>query len=379
MNALKRLQTIWSIVGVALLLVVAVDFALASLLKGSEEVEDLAASVRRKGLPDEPWVEGFLDETTRSAQVDWKPYVYWQRKPFQGSYINVGTDGIRQTWRPEPSSKTQGRSALAVFMFGGSTLWGSGARDEHTIPSELSRLLATENIGAAVVNFGEMGYVSTQEVVKLTLELQKGNVPQLVIFYDGVNDLFSSLQAGHAGWPQNEAHRVAEFNILGSRRRLFRAGIKTGIERSGLGRLANLITRPAEGDESASGLVNEELARETIETYKKNIEIVEGLGRAFGFGVAFFWQPAIFTKTPLTQYEQERQREHAYATEMYRRVTALVRNDSSLHDRAHFLDLSGVFENDDAQRYLDFCHTNESANLEIALRMREHLRRLSLL
>jgi hypothetical protein len=114
MNALKRLQAIWSIVGVTLLLVVAVDFALAILLKGSEEVEDLAASVRRKGLPDEPWVEGFLDETARSAQVEWKPYVYWQRKAFQ-VIINVGTDGVRQTWLPEPPA-TQRKSA-AIFMF----------------------------------------------------------------------------------------------------------------------------------------------------------------------------------------------------------------------------------------------------------------------
>ena len=69
-HMLKRLQTVWSILGITLLLVVAVDFALAVLLKNSEIGEDLAASVRRNGLPDEPWVEGFLQETARSAEVE---------------------------------------------------------------------------------------------------------------------------------------------------------------------------------------------------------------------------------------------------------------------------------------------------------------------
>jgi hypothetical protein len=93
----------------------------------------------------------------------------------------------------------------------------------------------------------------------------------------------------------------------------------------------------------------------------------------------FFWQPAIFTKKSLTPYEQERQGQHGYAAQMFRKVTTLVREDSALQNKANFLDLSRVFENDDAQRYLDFCHTNESGNLEIALRMREHLGRLPLL
>jgi hypothetical protein len=38
------------------------------------------------------------------------------------------------------------------------------------------------------MNFGESGFVSTQSVIQLMQELQSGNIPHLVIYYDGVND-----------------------------------------------------------------------------------------------------------------------------------------------------------------------------------------------
>jgi lysophospholipase L1-like esterase len=373
-SGLRKLRIAWSICGLTLFLVVAVDLALSILFDGGQNSEDLSADLRRNGFPDEPWVVGFLEETARSAGVDWKPYVYWQRKPFQGDYINVGEEGIRKTWQPDDPRAAHGRE---IFMFGGSTLWGSGARDGHTIPSELARLFANDGMETAITNFGETGYVTTQEVIRLTLELQKGNVPRLVIFYDGVNDVFSSLQAGRAGWPQNEAHRVAEFNILGSRRRLFREASRTGFERSGIGQFARWARRGMEAAaDVAPRLASEALARETVEYYEKNVDIVEGLGRAFGFEAAFFWQPAIFTKTPLTPYEEDRERDHRYAAEMYRSATAHVRGHQGLMGRPHFFDLSGVFENDPAQRYVDFCHTNESANRKIASRIYEKVKLL---
>jgi hypothetical protein len=58
-----------------------------------------------------------------------------------------------------------------------------------------------------------MGWVSTQSVIMLLRQLQHGNIPDVVVFYDGVNDTYAAYQQGFAGWPQNELNRVTEFNV----------------------------------------------------------------------------------------------------------------------------------------------------------------------
>lgn len=98
-------------------------------------------------------------------------------------------------------------------------MWGSGARDSFTIPSLLSQILSEHGISIHVVNYGESGFVSTQEVIALMLQLKKGNIPDVVMFYDGVNDTFSAFQHGIAGIPQNEFNRFREFNLLNYSRR----------------------------------------------------------------------------------------------------------------------------------------------------------------
>jgi len=100
-------------------------------------------------------------------------------------------------------------------LFGGSTTWGVGARDPFTIPAEPSRALSEvePELRVHVLKFGEKGYVSTQSLLALLLELREGRAPDLAVFYDGVNDVFAGYQQGVAGLPQNEHRRVREFNL----------------------------------------------------------------------------------------------------------------------------------------------------------------------
>ena len=104
-------------------------------------------------------------------------------------------------------------------MLGGSSLWGFGA---GTIARSLrwSPASSTSGYRVEVRNLAEIGYVSTQEVVALVRELQAGYRPDLVIFYDGVNDTTSALLEGEAGVTTNERNRRAEFNIRQSPARL---------------------------------------------------------------------------------------------------------------------------------------------------------------
>src|SRR5262249_2285111 len=159
------------------------------------------------------WVNSYFREFAQANRVEWQSYVYWRRQPFAGRYITIDAGGIRRTWNPPADTN---RKTRHIFFFGGSTMWGTAARDDYTIASILSRLLAAQTSPGdrvEVTNFAEGGYVSKQELIMLLGELQRGNVPDLAIFFDGVNDVFAAFQSGKPGIPQNESHRVREFNI----------------------------------------------------------------------------------------------------------------------------------------------------------------------
>src|SRR5439155_17899889 len=114
-------------------------------------------------------------------------------------------------------------------FFGGSTMWGTSQRDDHTIAAEAAhrlQALAGPNARVEVTNFGETGYVNTQELLQLMLELRAGHRPDVVVFYDGLNEVAATVQGGTAGLPQNESKRVAEFTMG---RALDRTGFDQGL------------------------------------------------------------------------------------------------------------------------------------------------------
>src|SRR5262249_20654275 len=87
---------------------------------------------------------------------------------------------------------------------GESSMWGTGSPDWATIPANLQRLLEKKIRGpVCVINFAESAYVLTQNVITLLMELQSGNVPDLVLFYNMEGDAYAGYQAGKAGMIQN--------------------------------------------------------------------------------------------------------------------------------------------------------------------------------
>ena len=84
-----------------------------------------------------------------------------------------------------PAAVDSDSAVKTAFVFGGSTTWGAGVKDDYTIPSYLNRLASGRY---RFFNYGVLAYQSTQEVLRLSLLLSDGNVPDLVVLYDGVND-----------------------------------------------------------------------------------------------------------------------------------------------------------------------------------------------
>lgn len=263
-----------------------------------------------------PWAEQYwLEYGYASRATTWTPFVYWRMQPYAGEYVNVNAEGVRRTWQPA------GEPQLNVHLYGGSTVWGHGARDDHTLPSELARALEERGTPASVTNFGELGYISSQDAALFAHRLALGDVPDVAIFYWGFNDVNVAHSGGGIGIPSGEPTRAAQF-VGGqcvvdlSLPVVFNALLyKTALGAAVLERANILPLNPAEGcrlgnmdwERVNAGLVaqREDDPRLLAQHIAAQTQQVSALGAAYGVRVVVVWQPAIFQKDPLSWYEQQ--------------------------------------------------------------------------
>ncbi|HRW37994.1 MAG TPA: SGNH/GDSL hydrolase family protein [Aquihabitans sp.] len=75
-----------------------------------------------------------------------------------------------------------------VWFIGGSTTFGMGQRDDHTVPSEVVRLSSAAGRPIVARNFGYPTYVAWQEAILLDRLLASEEPPDLIVVYHGSND-----------------------------------------------------------------------------------------------------------------------------------------------------------------------------------------------
>lgn len=127
-------------------------------------------------------------------------------------------------------------------------MFGYEIRDDYTIASWLQKLLDSSSYCTEVSNFGQIGYVSTQKMLALFVQLKRGNRPDIVIFYDGWNDVASTKQNGTAGLTGREEAREKEFNLTNpatrrDRIRLYTAAAMMFGLHTGFGKAAKRIVK----------------------------------------------------------------------------------------------------------------------------------------
>jgi hypothetical protein len=343
-------------------------------LAGYDQVRDYVktqvAKMPLDGYPhpeDRSWFATYWEEFNSStyAAVQSVSYSNWYRYPFKSRYINVDQAGRRATWNQDPDDAP---GLLRVWIFGGSTVWGTGARDEFTIPSYMSKMLAERYPHRFhVVNYGQDGYVMTQEVVTLLREIQRNSVPDIVVFYDGYNESFTAFQRGAAGFPMNEDNRIREFNILHpSRARDFYLEV---LSRTNTFQLIQGVRRALRPEAVANPLKdrnNEALAQDVVRVYFRNVEFVSAMEKQFGVAAQFFWQPSVYTRARPTKQEVSMihaSDEHAL---LYRKIhEAMKRVDRATHP-AKFRDISNVLDRYGGTAFIDTVHATELANEVIA-------------
>jgi len=351
-------------------------FGIRSLFSRSTEqlVGEGAPREKNSYYASKDWAAQYWHEFVLSRQQRYYPYVGWRRDRFKGKTINIDQHGIRLT----PGADCSANSYKA-FVFGGSTIWGTGSPDWSTIPAYLQiGLDALTTKPVCVVNFGESAYVSTQAVIELLRQLQSGNVPDIVLFYDGVNDVYAAYQSGQAGVHQNfdqiastvEGRRFYGENRLLSFIVLLRGSYSFSLFEESIARLREKL-------QHGKKLVTYEtlkvdraiLSGSVARAYLSNYKIVSALAQKYGFKFGFFWQPIIsIGKKPLTDEEQDMRRLMDPAlVALYDSVYRIIEQSASEYESLYYM--GHIFDEYKSGIWIDDAHITPAGNQIVAKKM----------
>lgn len=102
-----------------------------------------------------------------------------------------------------------------------------------------------------------------------------------------------------------------------------------------------------------------------MRTYLNNKHIVEAVGKSFGFGCLFFWQPTVYTKAILTAYEAKQgwlPGDREFLAGVHQSIVRAA-GEENIHD------LSGVFGSSPQPFFIDESHVTEAGNRIVAQAM----------
>ena len=118
------------------------------------------------------------------------PFVQFKPVPVTNRFVQISPAGFR--WGAEAQPWPPRKEDFVVFVFGGSTTFSYGLPNDATVVAQLQRELRQlwPDKRVQCYNFGRGFFFSTQERLLFELLLENGNIPDLAIFVDGVNDYF---------------------------------------------------------------------------------------------------------------------------------------------------------------------------------------------
>lgn len=271
----------------------------------------------------------------------WRPINPYRLLDFTSLYLKI-INGSRASWRPPEC----GCRRLRVWVYGGSTTYGLNQRDGHTIPSELARVAHENGITIDVDNRGQMGHLHWMEAERFAWDLTIEEPPDMVIFYDGVNE----------GWAASTLNAVGAGDIKPMRDpTTFDLWDDTGRSDQELPGPpgARFIGTPDDVSLQAGTL-----EKVMVERYDRARTLSRTAAQAHGVEVRYIWQPSRVSR-PLVESEphSDAQLENAArASEQYTR--ALLPDD--------VIDVADALRGSREPLFTDDVHHNETASRLIA-------------
>jgi len=237
-------------------------------------------------------------------------------------------------------------------------MWGFRAADWQTIPSYLQSELGDEY---DVYNFGETGWVAAQEFHFLLHQLALGNIPDVVIFYDGANDsMMGTYFLTQPRYPNGKLIPGVMGNLD-----LF----SEFLSYSNYYYLYHIYLKSYFTDMDGNvELKIDDTAKQTINVYEAHIKQVRAIAKAYGFKVFFFWQPNLFSLTKqMLPYEAEMVNNASKVlVQSQQQVYLLAKENFSGREAKNIYFLGNVFDQVNEPVYIDQVHVGPNGNQMIA-------------
>jgi lysophospholipase L1-like esterase len=316
-----------------------------------------------------------------------KPYVEFVGTPngeFTIDYATMGEPGQgKDTYKINSMgfrfegelSKNKPKTEYRVFVLGGSTVF-NGYPLSHSIPGLIEDLFKQDGFSnVKVYNFGVVGFVSGQELALLTHTLVDYH-PDLVIVYDGGNDVYQPLQYDpRPGYPCNfisyeagnqhlsrNAPIMQLFDSLLFKSSFFRLVFSRGLHNA-------LVSLESVRQECGYG--SPEWEAQVASAYINNHGKMARLGEAFGFRLFSFLQPMIYFNPEYRSHPVRGKSPAAlYVTRVYDQIrpqlTQLDQSQVGRPKRAFFTDFSDLLKSHPASVFWDIIHIRYEGNRYIA-------------
>lgn len=317
------------------------------------------------------WAREFWQEESlrRKKPTVYVPFRIWSVTDWHSKHINTDP-GPRGVWRRTSNPATcDPVHRTTVWTFGGSTMYGTAVPDWATIPSYLSRDLNTGS-GACVEvsNFGVEGYVTDQELMLLGEQLKAGGHPDMVIFYDGVND--SSLAWAPSGSPNPHfVYATVKGRVEGSL-----SGRLDFLQRSYALRLVREIAARFHPASSIAPMIAKQRPNvaSVFNNYTANLRLARALSEAYKFKLYCFWQPTlVYGHKPLVPFEQQMEDRDVTGTSAdsawFLTMIAVYREaDHYAANHGTFVFLANLFDSVREPLYVDEAHLGPRGNELVA-------------
>jgi len=185
----KKLQTIFNITFITIILFLFLNFALGIVweirsslkFKNFKPYDDIVLEALNLSEKDglKLYLETFIDR-----KFDYEQFVeHAENNGYNNKFVNVTPDLGRKTISPKTCNQN-------IYVYGGSTTFGYNVTDQQTIASYIGKLLIENNYKICVKNFGRGSYFSSQENILFQKHIlnKKINTNDIIIFIDGVNE-----------------------------------------------------------------------------------------------------------------------------------------------------------------------------------------------
>jgi lysophospholipase L1-like esterase len=292
----------------------------------------------------------------------------WRSRPFSGQYINVDD----QRRRVVPNTHCDDPAALRVYTFGGSTLWGYGVPDGNTIPANLQALYQADGVNVCIVNYADFGFNSTQGLIQLLQLIQAGDIPDVALFYDGVNDVTAANRTSTAGahFFQEQIAPVVNGGLVGHDESASPAPSPFAQWLRSTATYRLIVPERTVTPNYALPPLSDDFVNDVAQIYLANVDMAQALAERYDFRLVAVLQPALplSGRTPTAEEQGFLFQMPGGLNELF--LAAYAQWSVAVSTRPYLHDLSRALDEETAYvMWIDFNHMSAWGNLAMADRL----------